>query len=66
MTVNPVILAYYPLKYKDVDFLMKHGEEIEWLLGKQLPDDPASAYKAYRERISEVKRLVSEKCIKLI
>ena len=61
---NPVILAFYPLKYKDVDFLMKHKDEIEWLLGKQLPGDPAPAYKVYRERISEVKRLVSEKCIR--
>ena len=63
MDLNPVILTYYPLKYKDYDFLMRHREEIEWLLGVQLSkSNPEKAYRVYREKMVKIARMVSEKC----
>ena len=63
--MNPLMIAYYPLKYKDTDFLMRNRREIEWLLGVQLPKaDPEKAYRIYREKMGKIMRLVSEKCVK--
>lgn len=62
--MNPLIVALYPLKYKDKDFLMNHRKEIEWLLNLNLPEDnPNKAYKKYRGRIIGIMNLVSEKCV---
>jgi len=63
--VNPVIVAFYPFKYRDVDFLMRHRQEIERLLGVQLPEsDPDASFGVYREKMKKILSLVNEKCMK--
>jgi len=62
--LNPIIVGFYPLKYRDKDFLMKHRTEIELLLGVNLPEsDPDTAFNIYYNKMKKIVNLITEKCM---
>ena len=62
--MNPVYVVLRPIKFRDVDFLMRHRRLIGALLGLTLSSDPGRAWTAYMQKVRALRRLFVERCVR--